>query len=79
MPSHVLVYISVVSIIFNPVDRVIDEVNILAKIFCAGSMAPRVAGLLHSEIEIPMAPTTSRNKLAHKIILEFSDHWDGMV
>jgi hypothetical protein len=79
MPNQVLVYIWAVSITLSPVERVIEEVNMLAKIFCSGSIAPRVAGLVHSEIEIPIAPTTSKNKLAHKMILELSDHCDGMV
>jgi hypothetical protein len=65
---------SAVSMRFNPVERVIEDVKKLAIIFCTGSMAPRVAGLLHSEIAIPREPRTRSNKLAHKIILEFRDH-----
>jgi hypothetical protein len=74
IPSHVLVYMLDVSIMFNPVERVIEDVKKLVIIFCTGSMAPRVAGLLHSEIAIPKVPKTRSNKLAHKIILEFRDH-----
>jgi hypothetical protein len=79
IPNHVLVYIWAVSITVSPVERLIEEVNMLAKTFCNGSIAPRVAGLVHSEIEMPIAPTTSRNKLAQRMILELSDHCDGMV
>ena len=79
MPSQVAVYISAVSITFSPVERVIEEVNMLARIFWTGSIEPSVAGLLHSETAIPSAPTTSRNRLAHRMILEFNDHCDGIV
>lgn len=78
IPSQVLAYIAPVSIMLSPVDLGIEEVKMLAITFWIGSRVPRVPGLFHSEIAIPTAPTINRNKLAHKIIREFSDHCAGI-
>ena len=79
IPIQVPESIAPVSIVFKPVDLVIEEVNMLETIFWNGSIAPRVAGLLHSATAIPTAPMISSSKLAHKTIREFSDHCLGML
>ena len=68
-----------VSIEFNPVDLVIDEVKKLVISLWNGSSAPRVAGLFHSATATPRAPPTSKTRLAQSTILEFSDHCLGIL